>query len=547
MWEPHGVSGTLKWEARTSAALHPTTAHVGYECSWQAVCKSSPLQVDHSGAVLGDKMPHIPGSPKTSTLPFSPHSAVECPSTEANSAEANCTSMAAELQQLLLWMVLDTSGPASGDSSPRRPLSVAWVTTLTIRGEDLLRSDRPVLATHLLVTTSQQVSLWAATPNKAVPISHLPSPTLASEAPQETSIPATPQPNISCGMDLSTLSDEVLWLQEEMNRALGHLLTTRASIDALCRKQVSDFETAFCQNEAQTTKAIKEMRAHCTTVIWDAKAMCTAAIREAEAACTEHAHILQQSHGECMQEMEREAIEEEGRDHQSFLTSCGEALWVCPPKAHGVLMYPLQLLMRNMSLAALLAISPQSSTATGEPALKLPAQLSWQPVHQNSNAIHLEERLPDQPLLPKSPSVKAKRGEVPGGVQGEPPGGLLQGLQSSPDHQTEVFWGTSPYLWPGGIPQPLWSLSGDDHICQSSRLWDLQNPRDLDRAEGPLVCPWGNEELAKGPSVFPTHIPFGITKSHEAARDPSSQCPLPLCWIVKLPQVQKGRVGMREP
>ena len=94
-----------------------------------------------------------------------------------------------------------------------------------------------------------------------MPIRHSPTLTLALESLEATSIPATPQPRISPGMDLSALSDEVLQLQDEMNRALGHLLTTRVSIDALCRKQVLVFETTFCQNEAQTAKAIKEVRA----------------------------------------------------------------------------------------------------------------------------------------------------------------------------------------------------------------------------------------------------------------------------------------------
>ena len=100
--------------------------------------------------------------------------------------------------------------------------------------------------------------------------------------------------------------------------------------------------------------------------------MCAAAFREAETTCEEHAHILQQSHSECMQEIEMEAIEEEGSDHQSFLTASRAALQVCLPEACGVLMYPLQMLMGNMSLATLMAIFPQSSTAMGEPAPETP-------------------------------------------------------------------------------------------------------------------------------------------------------------------------------
>ena len=66
---------------------------------------------------------------------------------------------------------------------------------------------------------------------------------------------------------------------------MGHLLTTRAYMGAHCRKQVLDFKTAFHQNEAQITKAIKEVRAHCATPIQDTEATCAAAIREAESTC----------------------------------------------------------------------------------------------------------------------------------------------------------------------------------------------------------------------------------------------------------------------
>ena len=48
---------------------------------------------------------------------------------------------------------------------------------------------------------------------------------------------------------------------------MGHLLTTKASMDACHRKQVLDFETTFHQNEAETTEAIKEARAHCATAV----------------------------------------------------------------------------------------------------------------------------------------------------------------------------------------------------------------------------------------------------------------------------------------
>ena len=37
----------------------------------------------------------------------------------------------------------------------------------------------------------------------------------------------------------------------------------------------------------------------------------------------DHAHAIQQSHSDNIQHLEREAIEEGGKDHQSFLATCG--------------------------------------------------------------------------------------------------------------------------------------------------------------------------------------------------------------------------------
>ena len=131
-----------------------------------------------------------------------------------------------------------------------------------------------------------------------------------------------------------------------------------------------DTKTAFHQNEARTAETIKkgqgplcssdpgEAEAMHPAAIWEVEAKFAVAIREAETASVDHAHKLQQSHRESMQNIEREAIEEEGWDHQSFLNACRAALQVCPLEACGVLMFPLQLLTRNMSLATLLVTTP---------------------------------------------------------------------------------------------------------------------------------------------------------------------------------------------
>ena len=253
---PKGINGSLE----PVLLLLPKPSVWNMDTLGGPVHKPSWLQVDLCHALLGSKMPIVPGPCRTSTPLSSQCLTVECPS-----KAGICTSMATKLQEFLSWMVLDTSVPASGDSTPRRPISAAQVVPLTIRVEDPPRPDRPILATAQLVDTSQQVSPQTARPDEAVPLSHSPSPTLVLENPETTSVPATLQPRTHPGTDLSALSDEVPQWQEEMNRAMGHLLITRASIDAHHRKQVSDFETSFHQNKAQTTRAIKEVRACCTT------------------------------------------------------------------------------------------------------------------------------------------------------------------------------------------------------------------------------------------------------------------------------------------
>ena len=123
---------------------------------------------------------------------------------------------------------------------------------------------------------------------------------------------------------------------------------------------------ALCQNEAKATEAIRE-----------ARVPCGAALREAESCCMDPAHIIQQSHSDNMQHLEREAIEEEEKDHQSFLSACGMALQVCPLKAQEVLICHLQMLMGNMSLATLLAIPPRHQPSGRNPPLWFPIQPPW--------------------------------------------------------------------------------------------------------------------------------------------------------------------------
>ena len=62
---------------------------------------------------------------------------------------------------------------------------------------------------------------------------------------------------------------------------------------------------------------------------------CAADIIEVESHCAEDACAIQQSHSDNIQCLEREAIEEEGKNCQSFLATCGKALGFAPWKPEG--------------------------------------------------------------------------------------------------------------------------------------------------------------------------------------------------------------------
>ena len=215
------------------------------------------------------------------------------------------------------------------------------------------------------------------------PILATPSPTLGIPERESSPTPFQMQANSI------TLPDDVLHLQEEMNAAMVHLLTIRASVDAHCQRIISETEVTHCQNEIKTSEAIREVKAHYATAISDAKsasatamrkadaacsastskmeAVHTTAVRKAEAASVVQASKLQQVHQETMQNLEDEALKVEKCAHQSFLQACGAALQACPNEALGKPMYPMHLLTGNMSLPSLLMATLPLTIRSGDP------------------------------------------------------------------------------------------------------------------------------------------------------------------------------------
>ena len=174
-----------------------------------------------------------------------------------------------------------------------------------------------------------------------------------------------------------------------MNDTMVHLLSARAAIDMCHQQVILQTEVSHCQNEINTSEAIREIKAWYATIIGDTEAVYRTAImkveaihlastskaevirasgiRKAKAANAAQASKLQQQHQEARKNLEEEALEVEKCTYQSFLWACGAALQACPNKALAKLMYPLHLLMGSPSLPGPLTVTLPSTTRMKNP------------------------------------------------------------------------------------------------------------------------------------------------------------------------------------
>ena len=157
------------------------------------------LQVYLLQFTAGDHVPNA-SAPHRTLAPISPTQLTleHPPKSESH------ISMTAEVQKLLSCAMLDTSSQASESSTLKRLPSTALGDLSSPTVEDPLK----------LLDTSSQSSPWVATFDIAEPNDQTLLPTKTPEA------------------DAGALPKEVILLQEEMSRAMGCLLMTRASLDA---------------------------------------------------------------------------------------------------------------------------------------------------------------------------------------------------------------------------------------------------------------------------------------------------------------------------
>ena len=99
---------------------------------------------------------------------------------------------------------------------------------------------------------------------------------------------------------------------------------------------------------------------------------CSTTIREVDSSSASKALSTKQAHAKDIQSLEAEGIEEQGKEHLTFLTVCGAALRASPPKGHGIMITPYHILLGNAPMSTLLSVPPRVSPSEWESALQTP-------------------------------------------------------------------------------------------------------------------------------------------------------------------------------
>ena len=198
---------------------------------------------------------------------------------------------------------------------------------------------------------------------------------------------------------------DVMELWANTNKALNDLLTTKASIDAQRWRAVWELGIELCQNGSQATASIKEAKAVCsqvtldaqTTCSWlileaktaflmavkkakttrghmvqEAEATCSKAISEVEAQWVSQAESFQREHGNVMQDLEEQAIREEGRSQADFLSTCQVFLYNSPPELKNTLATSYHILLGQTPLSTPLALLQRTSLVEEQPTSAAP-------------------------------------------------------------------------------------------------------------------------------------------------------------------------------
>ena len=187
-------------------------------------------------------------------------------------------------------------------------------------------------------------------------------------------------------------------LQTNANKALDNLLSTKGSIDVRRWRAVWDLGVMLHQNESQVAATVKEARVICSQMALDIQTACSQSIleartsylvvvkeakttkscllQEAEATCSKaiceaeghkisQAAMLHKEYGKYMRDLEEQAVREESRSCNDFLTACQVILYSSPSPLKSALAASYHILLGQTPLLPQL-VSPQRTSPMEE-------------------------------------------------------------------------------------------------------------------------------------------------------------------------------------
>ena len=118
--------------------------------------------------------------------------------------------------------------------------------------------------------------------------------------------------------------------------------------------------------------AVKEAKTTRSHLLQEAEATCSKVICEAEAWKISQVAMLHKEHGKYMQDLEEQAIEEESKSHNDFLTACQVILYSSPPLLKSALTALYHLLLGQAPPSPPLASPQKTSPVEEQPTATLP-------------------------------------------------------------------------------------------------------------------------------------------------------------------------------
>ena len=117
----------------------------------------------------------------------------------------------------------------------------------------------------------------------------------------------------------------------------------------ICSQTALDIQTACSQLILEDMTgylvAVKEAKTTKSHLLQEAEATCSKAICEAEAWKISQAAMLHKEHGKYMQDLEEQALGEESRSCNDFLTACQVILYSSPPPLRSTLVDSYHILL----------------------------------------------------------------------------------------------------------------------------------------------------------------------------------------------------------